>query len=267
MQYINLFNFPSMVIVSSSIIAGFIVGGTNIRKALPSAGAICIPLGVVGTLIGCIQLLQNMDDPSALGPAVAGSLVPFLYGLFLFPILFSISSLFKISHTEKKDTSVEYFGNARSLVASVFLLGLLFVAIIWRSSFVTLINFPSLLIVGLTLFLPTLTTAGGNNNGNSLMVSKLLAARNYSILSAVIGIIIACIGTLNELDDPRFIGPSLAIGLLTSFYSGLILIGSTLGYCSLTGRPPPKHYLYTSAFALVTVIFMIFYFALLTTLF
>jgi len=39
--------------------------------------------GMAGTLIGNIQMLQNMSDPSAIGPALAVSLLTFLYGIAL----------------------------------------------------------------------------------------------------------------------------------------------------------------------------------------
>jgi len=39
--------------------------------------------GVAGTLVGLILMLQNLDDPSAIGPAMAISLLTALYGVVL----------------------------------------------------------------------------------------------------------------------------------------------------------------------------------------
>lgn len=39
--------------------------------------------GMIGTLIGLVNMLQNMDDPSAIGPAMAVALLTTLYGSFL----------------------------------------------------------------------------------------------------------------------------------------------------------------------------------------
>ena len=39
--------------------------------------------GMIGTLIGLINMLQNMDDPSAIGPAMAVALITTLYGSVL----------------------------------------------------------------------------------------------------------------------------------------------------------------------------------------
>ncbi len=37
-------------------------------------------LGLIGTLIGLVQMLQNMDDPSSIGPAMAVALLTTFYG-------------------------------------------------------------------------------------------------------------------------------------------------------------------------------------------
>ncbi len=39
--------------------------------------------GLVGTLIGMVLMLANMDDPAAIGPGMAVSLLTLLYGAFL----------------------------------------------------------------------------------------------------------------------------------------------------------------------------------------
>ena len=39
--------------------------------------------GMIGTLVGLINMLQNMDDPSAIGPAMAVALITTLYGSLL----------------------------------------------------------------------------------------------------------------------------------------------------------------------------------------
>lgn len=58
--------------------------------------------GMIGTLIGLIQMLRNLNDPSALGPAMAVALITTLYGAvlanaFAIPVA---SKLKKIKNTE-----------------------------------------------------------------------------------------------------------------------------------------------------------------------
>jgi chemotaxis protein MotA len=45
-------------------------------------------LGLIGTLIGLVQMLQNMSDPSTIGPAMAVALLTTFYGALLANLLF-----------------------------------------------------------------------------------------------------------------------------------------------------------------------------------
>lgn len=59
--------------------------GTNIlRKAAEVAPA----MGLIGTLIGLVQMLGNLDDPSSIGPAMAVALLTTFYGAVLANMLF-----------------------------------------------------------------------------------------------------------------------------------------------------------------------------------
>ena len=46
-------------------------------------------MGMVGTLIGLVQMLQTMDDPAAIGPAMAVALLTTFYGAVAANILFT----------------------------------------------------------------------------------------------------------------------------------------------------------------------------------
>ncbi|MEG2770023.1 MAG: MotA/TolQ/ExbB proton channel family protein, partial [Oscillospiraceae bacterium] len=59
-------------------------------------------MGMLGTLIGLINLLKQMDDPSALGPAMAVALITTFYGSLLANLVFSpISAKLKARHDEE----------------------------------------------------------------------------------------------------------------------------------------------------------------------
>lgn len=45
-------------------------------------------MGMIGTLIGLVQMLGNMSDPKAIGPAMAVALLTTLYGAFIANVLF-----------------------------------------------------------------------------------------------------------------------------------------------------------------------------------
>jgi chemotaxis protein MotA len=44
--------------------------------------------GMIGTLIGLVQMLASMDDPSSIGPAMAVALLTTLYGVLLANFIF-----------------------------------------------------------------------------------------------------------------------------------------------------------------------------------
>ena len=60
--------------------------GAEIFTAL---AAIAPAMGMVGTLIGLVQMLQNMSDPSSIGPAMAVALLTTFYGAVLANVLCS----------------------------------------------------------------------------------------------------------------------------------------------------------------------------------
>ena len=43
-------------------------------------GTFAPALGMIGTLVGLVQMLQSMDDPSSIGPAMAVALLTTFYG-------------------------------------------------------------------------------------------------------------------------------------------------------------------------------------------
>lgn len=45
-----------------------------------SIGSVAPAMGMIGTLIGLVQMMSNMDDPKAIGPAMAVALLTTLYG-------------------------------------------------------------------------------------------------------------------------------------------------------------------------------------------
>ncbi|MDH5394383.1 MAG: flagellar motor protein PomA [Gammaproteobacteria bacterium] len=53
------------------------------RKFFSTLGGIAPAMGMIGTLIGLVQMLANMDDPKSIGPAMAIALLTTLYGAVL----------------------------------------------------------------------------------------------------------------------------------------------------------------------------------------
>jgi len=58
------------------------------KGVIDQAGAAAPAFGMIGTLIGLVLMLQNLDDPSALGPGMAIALVTTFYGAVLANVFF-----------------------------------------------------------------------------------------------------------------------------------------------------------------------------------
>ncbi|MEF2229816.1 MAG: motility protein A [Pseudodesulfovibrio sp.] len=52
-------------------------------------GTLAPAMGMIGTVIGLVQMLQTMSDPSTIGPAMAVALLTTLYGALLANLLFN----------------------------------------------------------------------------------------------------------------------------------------------------------------------------------
>ena len=55
---------------------------TNGAKVFESAGGYSPTLGIISAVMGLIQVMQNLSDPSALGAGIAVAFVATIYGLF-----------------------------------------------------------------------------------------------------------------------------------------------------------------------------------------
>jgi len=74
--------------------------GSDMMMAL----ADCAPaMGMIGTLIGLVAMLSNMDDPKSIGPAMAVALLTTLYGAFLANVIaIPIAAKLKLRMAEEK---------------------------------------------------------------------------------------------------------------------------------------------------------------------
>lgn len=56
-------------------------------KVFSATGDVAPAMGMIGTLIGLVQMLSNMSDPKSIGPAMAVALLTTLYGAMLANII------------------------------------------------------------------------------------------------------------------------------------------------------------------------------------
>jgi len=82
--------------------------GGILRKAAEFAPA----MGLIGTLIGLVQMLGNLDDPSTIGPSMAVALLTTFYGAVLANMVFS-----PMANKLERNSAEE------SLVSNIYIMG------------------------------------------------------------------------------------------------------------------------------------------------
>ena len=75
--------------------------GVDILEGIGADGP---AMGMIGTLIGLVQMLQNMSDPSAIGPAMAVALLTTFYGAVLANVL-AIPVAAKLKQRSKQEST------------------------------------------------------------------------------------------------------------------------------------------------------------------
>jgi len=75
-------------------------------KIFTALGGVAPAMGMIGTLIGLVQMLANMDDPKTIGPAMAVALLTTLYGAvianaFALPIAEKLSLRYEEEKTNR----------------------------------------------------------------------------------------------------------------------------------------------------------------------
>ncbi len=85
--------------------------GQSIFKAIGDVGP---AMGMIGTLIGLVQMLANMDDPRSIGPAMAVALLTTLYGAVL-------ANMFALPIADKLEVRTKEEKNSKSLIIDALL--------------------------------------------------------------------------------------------------------------------------------------------------
>lgn len=90
-------------------------GISIIKKAAEIAPA----MGLIGTLIGLVQMLGNLNNPSSIGPAMAVALLTTLYGVVLaFMVLSPLASKLERNNDQEVMTAEIYLQTINSIACS-----------------------------------------------------------------------------------------------------------------------------------------------------
>ena len=200
---------------------------------------IALASGLIGTLIGLVQMLQNLSDPTKIGPAMAVALLCPLYAIILSELIFKAAEA-DCRARAMNDTPSGSSGppSGRKLIATVAIGGAVAGGISMGSPLVVFVSPISVgLVLGVVLLgifashPPRKVIGALGSIFGSKDLDKDQALQHYSVLHRMaeiaigIGLICTFIGfvlMLQQMDDPTTIGPAMSVALLTTFY-GILL--------------------------------------------
>ena len=194
----------------------------------------------IGPIIGIIQILHQVDDPSAVGPGMAIVLLTMLYGTAAGELLFRPAAAACLtgngSSTEASTGPMAF--HSRKLISVLIVSGLIFAGLSLSGKIQYFFNIPSLGIVVLATFLGLFVSHPASNvrrilrwvfgpetmHPNHAEESATMFHRlaELAVATGFLGTIIGLVQMLQNLADPLAIGPALGVACLTLFYGFLL---------------------------------------------
>lgn len=204
-----LLDFVSVLFICGALLAAAITGRFG-RGTLTVARDILLPAGITGTFIGFIHLLQQMDEPTEIFPAISVGLLTALYAAILkwgLDIRLSASP-----GPTPSDPGLHGW-----LAATLWLI-IVVAAILLGSPFIPFLDGWALAFFMLsTLSICGLTLASGHENIPAALARYLPGAGLLILYASLVAV-------LPALKNPSEIGPILAWGLLGHFYCYMLAI-------------------------------------------
>jgi flagellar motor component MotA/flagellar basal body-associated protein FliL len=78
--------------------------------------------GVIGFIVGLVQMLQALDDPGAIGPAMAVALITFCYAAFI-NLMFLLPLKYGLRNKCMSDSNVDHVSNSAFFISLIPVLG------------------------------------------------------------------------------------------------------------------------------------------------
>ena len=203
--YSGILDAASFVIVVGGL-AGFALTASFSRASLTIVVDLAYPVGLLGCSIGWVGILQNMIDPKAIAPIMAISFLPVLYAA----VIHGLASGRSRDLSEIDSTFV------KKLVGSLVFVGLVIWAMDSAAGVGAFIDLSTVVLVVLSiLFFVIFDRVSGDTSKNGWGVRFLGIG--------LLGFSIGFITMLANLDDPKAIGPAVAVAFLSLTYALFLL--------------------------------------------
>tara|TARA_X000000950_G_C13872700_1_gene643587 strand:+ start:350 stop:1147 length:798 start_codon:yes stop_codon:yes gene_type:complete len=216
---------PSIAFIANAILASFVAVGFK-RQGILVVADIALQVSIVGMLIGYVGILQNMSDPEALPFAFAIMLLVVFYGL----LVAAICSLLSSNITEPISAPSVW----QRVVGVLLWVVVVTYAMDGAAGVEAFFDPASLLIVAalsLIIF------------GTSASEGLRTLARHLPV-AGFLGVLVGVIGMLQNMSDPKAMGPSMAVAILTLMYCNLGSVALKLAFPEMTPEKSDAHFTY-----------------------
>ena len=188
-------------------LAGFALTASFSRASLTIVVDLAYPVGLLGCTIGWIGILQNMSDPKAMAPIMAISLLPVLYAA----VIHGLASGRSRDLSEIDSTFV------KKLVGSLVFVGLVIWAMDSAAGMGAFLDLSTVVLVVLSiLFFVIFDRVSGDTSKYGWGVRFLGIG--------LLGFSVGFITMLANLDDPKAIGPAVAVAFLKPDLCSLLVV-------------------------------------------
>ena len=192
-------------------IGAMLIAARFSEYAIKMVDQITLQLGLLGTLIGCVGMLQVMDDPQAIGPAYAVCFLTLLYS-FVLKIFASQASEAMILPIPETRVGDRIF--AGLLLAVLMILPM--AQGVGVGAFTDAISLLCMLFAAGLILLVTYLTGG---------TDYLKPLVKYLPIAGLVFFIVGLIAMLKDLNSPELLSPvALSIALLPIMYGNLVAV-------------------------------------------
>jgi hypothetical protein len=203
--YSGILDAASLVFVVVSL-AGFALTASFSRASHTIVVDLAYPVGLLGSLLGWVGMLQNMSDPKAIGPAMAISFLTVLYAA----VIHGLASGRSRDLSEIDSTFV------KKLVGSLVFVGLVLWAMDSAAGIGAFIDLSTVVLVVLSLlFFVIFDRVSGDTSKYGWGVRFLGIG--------LLGFFIGTIMMFANINDPKAIGPAMALAYLSLMYALFLL--------------------------------------------
>jgi hypothetical protein len=214
--YSGVVDLASLVFVVGSL-ASLALTASFSRASVTIVVDLAYPVGLLGTLIGLVSMLQNISDPKAIGPAMAIALLTVFYA----------AVVHGLASGRTRDLSEIDSTFAKKLMGSLVFVGIVLWAMDSAAGIGAFMDLGAVVLFVLSiLFFVIFDRVSGDMYKNGWGVRFLGIG--------LLGVFIGSIGMLANIDDPKALGPAMALAYLSLTYALLLLCMGRIWFPSQT---------------------------------